>query len=117
MWISFFSRIFPDKETMVKNALDLASDIAEKSPIAVQGTKTNLIYSRDHSVQEGLEYIVSMTLIKISGDHSVQEGLEYIVSITLIKISIVASQIVEQLHVCYMTNSKTNHGTFICGLK
>ncbi len=47
---------------MVKGALDLASDIAEKSPIAVQGTKTNLIYSRDHSVQEGLEYIVSSIL-------------------------------------------------------
>ena len=52
------SRIFPDKEKMVTEALNIAANIAEKSPIAVQGTKTNLVYARDHSVPEGLEYVV-----------------------------------------------------------
>lgn len=45
--------------SMVTVALQLAATIAEKSPVAVQSTKQNLIYSRDHSVQEGLDYILA----------------------------------------------------------
>jgi delta(3,5)-delta(2,4)-dienoyl-CoA isomerase len=36
----------------------MASKIATMSPIAVTGTKHNLNYSRDHSVEEGLKYMV-----------------------------------------------------------
>lgn len=36
--------------------------IASKSPVAVQGSKVNLVYSRDHSVQEGLKYMVKIIL-------------------------------------------------------
>lgn len=39
-------------------ALQMAGEIAGRSPVAVQGTKINLIYSRDHSVAEGLDYMV-----------------------------------------------------------
>lgn len=46
-------------------ALEMAGEIAGRSPVAVQGTKLNLIYSRDHSVAEGLNYMVrSSTSIK-----------------------------------------------------
>ncbi|KAG8448866.1 hypothetical protein GDO86_015803 [Hymenochirus boettgeri] len=51
------SRVFPDKESLLSAAFDLASDIASKSPVAVQGTKVNLVYSRDHSVQESLDFM------------------------------------------------------------
>ena len=44
---------------MISGAIELATTIAQKSPVAVQGTKTNLNYSRDHTVQEGLEFVVS----------------------------------------------------------
>jgi delta(3,5)-delta(2,4)-dienoyl-CoA isomerase len=47
---------------MLASALDLAENIAQKSPVAVQGTKIQLNYSRDHSVDESLEYIVSKRL-------------------------------------------------------
>jgi len=53
------SRIYPNKENLISAALNLASTIAKKSPVAVMGTKHNLNYSRDHSVDEGLKYIVS----------------------------------------------------------
>ncbi|CAM9956851.1 unnamed protein product [Ectocarpus sp. 8 AP-2014] len=33
-----------------------ASEIARQSPVAVYGTKRNLLYARDHSVVDGLEY-------------------------------------------------------------
>ena len=55
------SRVFPDKTTMVERALAMAKEIASKSPIAVQTTKMQLNYARDHSVDEGLDYIVSFT--------------------------------------------------------
>lgn len=45
---------------MVERALEVAKDIASKSPIAVQTTKMQLNYARDHSVDEGLDYIVSI---------------------------------------------------------
>ena len=42
----------------MKRAIDLATEIASKSPIAVEGTKLQLNYGRDHTVDEGLDYIV-----------------------------------------------------------
>lgn len=45
--------------SMLKSVLDIAHTIASKSPVAVQVTKKALVYSRDHTVQEGLDYIVS----------------------------------------------------------
>lgn len=47
---------------MLKNAIDLAEQIASKSPVAVQATKASLVYSIDHTVTEGLDHIVSCTL-------------------------------------------------------
>ncbi|KAM6987953.1 delta(3,5)-Delta(2,4)-dienoyl-CoA isomerase, mitochondrial [Tautogolabrus adspersus] len=56
------SRVFADKETMMAGALEMAGEIAGRSPVAVQGTKINLIYSRDHSVAEGLDYMASWNM-------------------------------------------------------
>jgi len=56
--IGFISRIFLDKESMIQGSIEMAQTIAEKSPVAVQGSKHNLVYSRDHTVQEGLDYMV-----------------------------------------------------------
>lgn len=56
------SRVFADKEAMMAGALEMAKEIAGRSPVAVQGTKINLIYSRDHSVAEGLDYMASWNM-------------------------------------------------------
>ena len=53
------SRVFADKEAMITGAVEMAGEIAGRSPVAVQGTKINLLYSRDHSVAEGLDYMVT----------------------------------------------------------
>ncbi|CAI8023285.1 Delta(3,5)-Delta(2,4)-dienoyl-CoA isomerase, mitochondrial [Geodia barretti] len=42
----------------MSTALQLAEKIASKSPVAVLGSKVNLNYSRDHTVQEGLDFAV-----------------------------------------------------------
>ncbi|XP_040179256.1 delta(3,5)-Delta(2,4)-dienoyl-CoA isomerase, mitochondrial isoform X1 [Rana temporaria] len=56
------SRVFPDKSSLMLASFDLASEIASRSPVAVQGTKINLIYSRDHSVQESLDYMANWNM-------------------------------------------------------
>ncbi|KAE8294918.1 Delta(3,5)-Delta(2,4)-dienoyl-CoA isomerase, mitochondrial [Larimichthys crocea] len=56
------SRVFADKEAMMAGALEMAGEIAARSPVAVQGTKINLIYSRDHSVTEGLDYMATWNM-------------------------------------------------------
>uniref|UniRef100_A0A3Q1HG18 Delta(3,5)-Delta(2,4)-dienoyl-CoA isomerase, mitochondrial n=1 Tax=Anabas testudineus TaxID=64144 RepID=A0A3Q1HG18_ANATE len=56
------SRVFADKETMMAGALEMAGEIAARSPVAVQGTKINLVYARDHSVAEGLDYIATWNM-------------------------------------------------------
>ena len=53
------SRLLADKDAAVAAALKTAELIAEKSPVAVQGTKHNLIYARDHSVPESLRYMAA----------------------------------------------------------
>ena len=53
------SRVCEDREATIATAISMASTIASKSPVAIQGSKFNLIYSRDHSVPDSLEYAVS----------------------------------------------------------
>jgi hypothetical protein len=44
---------------MLDAAIALAVEISSKSPVAVQSTKINLLYSRDHPVDQALDYMVS----------------------------------------------------------
>ncbi|XP_030633611.1 delta(3,5)-Delta(2,4)-dienoyl-CoA isomerase, mitochondrial [Chanos chanos] len=62
------SRVFPDKDAMMAGALELAGEIAGRSPVAVQGTKINLIYSRDHSVAEALDYMATWNMSMLQTD-------------------------------------------------
>ncbi|XP_044257309.1 delta(3,5)-Delta(2,4)-dienoyl-CoA isomerase, mitochondrial [Tribolium madens] len=51
------SKVFEDKASMIEGVIGIAKEISKKSPVAVQGTKVSLVYSRDHTVQEGLDHI------------------------------------------------------------
>jgi len=57
--VGLVSRVLPDKESLLAAALETASLIASKSPVAIQGTKHHLNYARDHSVQESLHYMAT----------------------------------------------------------
>ncbi|KAL4915827.1 ClpP/crotonase-like domain-containing protein [Aspergillus aurantiobrunneus] len=54
--VGFVSQVFDTKEGAVRGAIGLAALMASKSPVAVQGTKELLNWSRDHTVQDGLRY-------------------------------------------------------------
>jgi len=51
------SNTFQTKEDMMSAAHTMASGIAAKSPVAVQGTKMSLVFSREHTVEEGLDQV------------------------------------------------------------
>lgn len=51
------SKVYSDRESCLNAAIEMAENIAQKSPVAVQATKECLNYSRDHSVDDGLEHI------------------------------------------------------------
>ena len=55
----FVNAVFADHDTMVSSVLETATEIASKSPMAIWGTKQTMRYTRDHSVNEGLEYIAN----------------------------------------------------------
>ncbi|KAF7117335.1 hypothetical protein CNMCM5793_006084 [Aspergillus hiratsukae] len=54
--VGFVNRVFESRQAAVQGALEMAALMATKSPVAVQGTKEILNFSRDHSVQDGLRY-------------------------------------------------------------
>ncbi|KAI9881614.1 MAG: putative enoyl CoA hydratase [Pleopsidium flavum] len=54
--IGFVNSVLGSKEEAVTEGLKMAGAIAEKSPVAVQGTKELLNWSRDHTVADGLRY-------------------------------------------------------------
>lgn len=73
------SRVFPDKDVMLDAAFALAAEISSKSPVAVQGSKINLLYSRDHSVADGLNFMTSWNMGMLQTDDimkSVQAAME-----------------------------------------
>jgi enoyl-CoA hydratase len=55
----FVNAVFPDHATLIEGVLEVAAEIAGKSPMVVWGTKQAMHYTRDHSVSEGLEYIAN----------------------------------------------------------
>lgn len=57
--IGLVNRVFADKESMMKDVLAVAEQIAEKSPLCIRGTKEILLYTRDHTVEESLNYMTA----------------------------------------------------------
>ncbi|KAI1007198.1 hypothetical protein K3495_g1017 [Podosphaera aphanis] len=54
--VGFISQVLETKALALETALRLAISLAEKSPIAVQGTKELLNHARDHTVADSLRY-------------------------------------------------------------
>jgi len=52
--IGLLSKVFPDAQSCKQAAFETAKIIAKKSPVAVQGSKILLKYSREHSTYDGL---------------------------------------------------------------
>jgi enoyl-CoA hydratase len=57
MQFGLVNDVFATQDEMLKHVMALAKDIAEKSPLAVHGSKVMINYARDHSTADGLDYI------------------------------------------------------------
>lgn len=57
--VGLVSHVYENQEELMENAIQMAALIATKSPVAVQGTKIHLNYSRDHTTEEGLHYMAT----------------------------------------------------------
>lgn len=53
------NQVADGREAAIEAALNLAREIAAKSPLAIAGAKQSITYARDHSVAEGLEQIAT----------------------------------------------------------
>ena len=53
----FVSHVHESQDAVLTAARGMAALIAEKSPVAVNITKKSLVYSRDHTVEQGLQHI------------------------------------------------------------
>ncbi|NKB51531.1 MAG: crotonase/enoyl-CoA hydratase family protein [Rhizobiaceae bacterium] len=53
------SSVHDDREAMLDAAMELAQNIAEKSPLAIAGIKRAITYSRDHSVEDALDQMAT----------------------------------------------------------
>lgn len=54
MQAGFVNRVFDDQDSMLAEVMQIAQQIAERSPLAVTGTKQMMNYARDHSVADSL---------------------------------------------------------------
>lgn len=50
----FVNQVFANQETMLTEVMAIAKQIAERSPLAVTGTKQMINYARDHSMADSL---------------------------------------------------------------
>ncbi|QQN51505.1 crotonase/enoyl-CoA hydratase family protein [Stutzerimonas balearica] len=57
--IGLVNRVYENPEALMEGVNELALQIAEKSPLAIRGTKEMIRYMRDHRVDDGLEYIAT----------------------------------------------------------
>ena len=57
--VGLANRSFADRETMLDEVMRIAASIAAKSPLAMRGTKEMILYSRDHSVRDSLNYVAT----------------------------------------------------------
>ena len=73
--LGFVNRVFENRATMMREVTAIARSIASKSPLAVRGSKEMLLYSRDHSVAEGLNYIATWNAGMFS-QVDLQRGIE-----------------------------------------
>ncbi|HEY2207617.1 MAG TPA: crotonase/enoyl-CoA hydratase family protein [Pseudonocardia sp.] len=68
------NRCYDTPEELRKGVLELARELAEKSPLAMRGTKHAITYARDHSVADGLDQIATWnaaTLLSADLDEAV----------------------------------------------
>jgi enoyl-CoA hydratase len=57
--VGLVNRVFDDHDSLVAGVLEIAAEIASKSPLTIWGAKEALVYARDHAVADSLHQIAT----------------------------------------------------------
>jgi len=57
--VGLVNEVFPDQAALLDGVMQIAEEIAQKSPLAIWGSKEMINYARDHSVADSLNYIAT----------------------------------------------------------
>ena len=74
--LGLVNEVFQTQEVMLDQVMGIAKDIAEKSPLAVHGSKVMINYARDHSIADGLDYIATWQAGMFNPEVDVAESLK-----------------------------------------
>jgi enoyl-CoA hydratase len=66
--IHLVNEVYPDKESLLAAAKEMALEIASCSPLAVQSAKDVLNYCRGKSIADGLEYVAARSSMILPSD-------------------------------------------------
>ncbi|QYB00585.1 crotonase/enoyl-CoA hydratase family protein (plasmid) [Rhodococcus sp. USK10] len=72
--VGLVNQVFADRETMIEEVTAIAREIAQKSPLAVWGSKSALVYARDHSTLDGLDRIADWSAATLA-DNDITESV------------------------------------------
>jgi enoyl-CoA hydratase len=57
--VGLVNEVFPDHAALLDGVMAIADEIAQKSPLAIWGSKEMINYARDHSVADSLNYVAT----------------------------------------------------------
>jgi len=57
--VGLVNEVFSDQASLLNGVMEIAEEIASKSPLAIWGSKEMITYSRDHSTSDSLNYIAT----------------------------------------------------------
>jgi enoyl-CoA hydratase len=57
--IGLLNRVYASPDGLREGVAEIAAAIAAKSPLSIRGIKEMVVYSRDHSVADGLNYVAT----------------------------------------------------------
>jgi enoyl-CoA hydratase len=57
--VGLVNRVFASQEEMLTGVMEIAREIAQRSPLVVWGSKEMINYARDHSVADALDHIAT----------------------------------------------------------
>jgi enoyl-CoA hydratase len=74
--IGLVNAVLSSHGALLKHVMEVAKDIAEKSPLAVHGSKVMINYARDHTIADGLDYIATWQAGMYNPETDMREALE-----------------------------------------
>ncbi len=76
--INLVNEVYPDKESLLQGAEELALEIAAQAPLAVQGAKEVLNYCRGKGIAEGLEYVAARSAMILPSEDLTEAMISFL---------------------------------------